>query len=202
MNNPFISLLLVLTLVPFILYVVVKRLKGINSAMITTIVSSVIIFGIIYLFTDGLETHLISALTLIIFLSLLSLYFNNDLYFILEPAIRSIGSALYLLSFRIFQEPVLITLLNSIAGESSKSSALLPEQTKELLQSEDYLSIVDSFEIHMMFWMVVYGILMIFIGLKCSDVKWLIGKLSYTPFIVLLPIISIILIRIIFLLLI
>ena len=172
---------------PFIAFVVVKKSHNLDVALVFSIILSTIIFAIFYLITPSLKIHIIAAFLMVLVLGLVSLKYKNPIYFLLEPAIKAFATAGYLVFFVIVGNPVLIAAIKSLADKDSKLSSSITDEQMGFLTNPDFLVFVKDFEYHLIFWMVVYGLIMLFVAKKASDVIWLICKFLYLPFILILP---------------
>lgn len=176
-GTPLVGFLLLF--IPFVLYVVVKRKYSLKHGVVTTCLTTLVGFGIVFFVFDGMEAPLIAAVVVLFILSAISYFTENDLYFRLEPAIKSFITSLFLLIFRLFGDSVLLSAARSLSASKvgEQGFTQIPMDLANPLAIES----INLFEIHIIFWGLVYGAVMVLAALKWSDVSWLIAKGVQTP---------------------
>lgn len=183
--NPIHSILtFVLLFVPFVLYVITKKYRSHKLGVVITCIATLIGCGVIHIFFDGLETPLIAAVALVLILSTISYTTNNALYFKLEPAIKSLITSCFLLIFIWMNDPFSIKLIKSLSG-SELIESIGHEQSELLFSSPIFLQTIHIFEIHLIFWGLVYAGYMIYVAMKRSNMHWLVAKGAYMPLLLL-----------------
>ena len=176
-GTPLLGFLLLF--IPFVLYVVVKRKYSLKHGVVTTCLTTLLGFGVVFFVFDGMEAPLIAAVVVLFILSAISYFTENDLYFRLEPAIKSFITSLFLLIFRLFGEPVLLNAARSLSAPKVGEGGFSPLPMD--LASPLVVESINLFEIHIIFWGFVYGAVMVLAALRWSDVSWLIAKAAQSP---------------------
>ncbi|MCY4380747.1 MAG: hypothetical protein OXC40_04155 [Proteobacteria bacterium] len=183
MSGSILSLLaVVLLFAPFVFYVVMKQFFGMKEGIIGSFIATAIACLVIYVLFDGLEQKVLVAVVLIFVLGTISLKTDEDYYFKLEPALKSAFTSLFLLWFVLIGDPVTKDVLSTMAeSEIAMSSEAQRMAIQGFVQDPKNQSIFWFFELWLIFLGLAYGIFMMFVARKWSDVPWLIAKLLYFP---------------------
>ena len=180
---PLSLLAMVLLFLPFVGYVLVSKRYGENQGVITAMVGSVVALLVVYVLLDSLEKHLIAALVLVLCLGGLSLAFKSTSYFRLEPAIKALLTAAYLLFFLYRDESLFQEIFTSVLDPALRGAIAPSEPKFDELMTEVMPSIFSMAETHFIAWNLAYGLLMIPVAFRLSNVMWLILKMCFVPFV-------------------
>lgn len=178
--NPLHSVItFVLLFIPFVCYVWLKRTHSHKTGLVASLILTLIVCGLIHIFFAGLEAPLLAAVAVIIVLSVISFTTNNALYFKLEPAIKSLITSGFLLIFLVLGDSVSLQILTSVTSSELLGSSPAPAGIQDLIQSPEFMFMIESFEKHLIFWGFIYAGWMTYVAFHYSDIFWLIAKGAY-----------------------
>jgi len=189
--NTILPILLILV-VPFVLYVVVRKHQGTKKAVLVSMIATVMGCGLMYFLMDGLGDKIIAAALGIVVLGTISYRSDNPYFFRLEPAIKGFATAGYFVYFRVVSSPVIEDVMSHMSSHDLFTDAPEIGEVFRLVLGilEDDPVIMSVIEISLIVASLIYGAGMVYVAKHWSDVSWLVAKFLQTPFYIICMVLS------------
>jgi len=164
---------LLVSILPIVLYVIVDAVWGLRAGILTAMVSILGILSFHYLAFGALDQFILGEGIMILVFGLLSLSLNNSRYFKLQPAIVGLVTALVMLWFELFSEPLLLKMIPTMIK-------MMPE-TAEMFTDPHQLLVMRRLSSAMILTLLFYSGLVAWSAVRWSNLGWLLARLAIYP---------------------
>lgn len=177
-----------LSLIPLILFAVLNYYKGLKTGVISGIIGSVVLLLYSWLYLNILDEQIVIMTMLLIVLGCLSIKKNQEVYFKMQPVLSSFIVVLIILWFELNNHSIFITITDSLINA-------IPPKDYAVIHSPLGQSILQRMAYHSMAWISIHALFLAWTAKYCRTGIWLLTKIFFLPFLLLMIIIGEIIIQ-------
>ena len=179
------SLLLLVSLVPMVLFVLVDYFtRSLRAGIITAVVTAAAMGGLMWWLMGEFDYEVIVIVATMLITGLISIKFKTPVFFKLQPVITGLILAAVLAYFQYFDTPLMVKMLPKLRTMIENIDSSLPAEQLDMLLDDSRIPFFTRLTQYMIIWLLAHAALVAVCALKTTNTIWLLAKAIGLPFVV------------------